>query len=67
VQAARQAFPEFRAFAPEMAGHAAATVVSIMLDGCHGCVVQEHAISAENKDLLERNVNVLLVNVSHDK
>jgi len=67
LEAAKQAFPEFRSLDPEVTNHAEATIVSIMLGGCHGCEVQDQAVSTEHENLLKNNVNVFLVYVSGNK
>lgn len=60
-----EAFPEFHQQRMTITNHSGYTVISVLLDGCHGCTIQEGALDSTRPQLLKRGVNLLTVQVLH--
>jgi len=57
--------PAFRKRKGELLARHAVTVVSILLEGCDACTVQESALDGAERRLLGRGVNLLVTRLSH--
>jgi hypothetical protein len=55
--------PDFRARKQEVLNQHKVNVVSVLLEGCHGCSIQEEALSSTEQRLLAHGMNLLVIHV----
>jgi hypothetical protein len=56
--------PDFRARKREILGRSRISVVSVFLEECHACEIQEDALAGAENRLLDEGVNLLVIRVS---
>jgi uncharacterized protein YbcI len=56
--------PAFRAREKEILGQHRVSVLSVFLEDCHACSIQEDALSAAEHQLLDHGINLLVIRVS---
>jgi len=59
--------PVFRARKDDILGRRTVSIVSIFLEDCHACSLQEDALDGVQHDLLDRGTNLLVVHLSKPK
>jgi hypothetical protein len=59
-----EALPEFKAKEKEILRHHNPVVLSVVLENCHACTVQEDALGEAQQLLLQNSIDVLVVNVA---
>lgn len=55
--------PGFREHEAEVTGTHAITILSVFLQDCHACTVQESALGESQRRLLKQGVNLLVIHV----
>jgi hypothetical protein len=56
--------PEFESRRGELVNSNRATVLSVFLEDCHACSIQEQTLDTTQKQLLRRGVNLLIIHVA---
>jgi hypothetical protein len=56
--------PDFRAHKAEILGQNRVSVVSVFLENCHACEIQEDALSDVQRHLINHGTNLLVIRVS---
>ncbi len=59
-----QALPNFRAQEEKILKHHNVTVLSVFLENCHACTIQEDALDDSQRRLLDDSINVLVIRLS---
>jgi hypothetical protein len=56
--------PDFESRRDDLLKSNKATVLSVFLEDCHACSIQEHTLDATQNQLLHRGVNLLVIHVA---
>jgi hypothetical protein len=67
LSAVLSAISEFHQYDPAILNHSRFTVISVLMDGCHGCSIQDKALSSRQSQLMTAGVNLLTLQVTNNQ